>query len=94
MKNNFLKQLQDAAFKGRQEGILLGLDICAIALHNRYGFGDKRLTVLEKDVQEILDKIGSYKDSDRLAADLVKELGEIRKGDNGVFLRRYIKLDQ
>lgn len=92
MKNNFLKQLQDAAFKGRQEGILLGLDICAIVLHDQFGFGDKRLTDLEKGVQEILDEIETYKDTDRLAVDLVKKLGEIRKGDKDIFLHRYIKL--
>lgn len=92
MKNNYLKQLQEAALKGRQEGILLGLDICAIVLHDKYGYGEKRLSDLEKDVQEIINEIGTYQDSERLAVDLAKKLSSIRKKDADFFLRRYIKL--
>jgi len=40
MKNNqYLSQLQAAAFRGRQEGVLFGLDLCAIALNHAFGFG-------------------------------------------------------
>ena len=92
IKNNYLQQLQNAALKGRQEGIFLGLDICAIALNEEFGFGEKRLQVLEQAVQKMIDEIGTYKDSEKLAVHLAKRLAQIRKNDADFFQRRYINL--
>lgn len=92
MKNNFLKQLQDAAFKGRQEGVLIGIDIVAIALNEEYNFGAERLKRLDTRVQGLLNEIQSYKDMDLLAANLAKRLMEIRKDDPEFFLKKYINI--
>lgn len=89
---SLIVQLQNAAFKGRKEGILLGIDIAAIAINEEYGFGAERLKRLDGRVQKVLDEIQSYKDMDLLAARLAKRLMEIRKDDPDFFLEKYIKL--
>jgi hypothetical protein len=92
MDKRTLNLIQQAAIKGRMEGILFGFDIFAICLNHRYGFGDKRLTVLDGDLQEIIDELKTAKDWDRVMADIAKELCRIRKGDNSKILERLINL--
>ncbi len=92
MSKGLIVQLQNAVFKGRKEGVLLGIDIVAIALNEEYGFGAERLKRLDGRVQELLNEIQSYNDMDKLAADLAKRLMQIRKDDPDFFLEKYIKL--
>lgn len=92
MKNNMLKMLQDTALRGRKEGILIGIDIVAIALNEEYHFGQKMLGRLDKPVQEILDEMTTYKDMEVLAARIAQRLATIRKQDADFFLDKYIKL--
>ena len=92
MKNNqYLAKLQEAAFKGRQEGVLFGLDLCAIALNHGFGFGKERIERLETEVQALLDEVQTSRDMDRLMTDICRELARIR-GEDEFFQRRYIKL--
>lgn len=92
MNNKMLKMLQDAAFKGRKEGILIGIDIVAIALNEEFGFGAERLKRLDARVQKLLDEIHTYKDMEVLAAHLAKRLIEIRPNDSEFFLKKYINM--
>lgn len=93
MAKNLIAQLRAAKDEGRLEGILMGLDIAAIAFNHCYHFGDKRLAVVEVECQKILDEIQTTDDADRLFCDLYKELARIRpsKESNDFFMRRYIK---
>jgi len=91
MKNNYLSKLQAAAMKGRQEGVLFGLDLCAVALNHVFGFGRERIERLEAEVQTLLDEVQTSRDMDRLTTDICRELARIR-GEDEFFQRRYIKL--
>jgi hypothetical protein len=93
MANNkqFITALQNAAFEGRKEGILLGLDIAAVAFNHKLGIGAKRLGRVEEEVQEILHEFETTKDYDRIRCNLVRELTLIHGEDSfGFWLRRYI----
>lgn len=90
MDKRTLKLIQQAAEKGRMEGILFGFDIFAIVLNHRYHFGDKRLTVLDADLQEFLDDMQT-EDWDKVMGFMADELTRIR-GDRGRWLERFIKL--
>ena len=93
MKNAFVKSLREAGGKGRQQGIIFGLDLCVVALHNVFGFGNERITRLEAEVQRLLDEIDDNTDPDMLGAFLAKELIAIRGEENKeYFLKRYISL--
>lgn len=93
MGNNkqFISALQRAAFEGRKEGILFGLDLAAIALNHTEGFGKKRLERVEEEVQTFLNELKTTQDYDRIRCDLVKELTRIHGEDSKDFwLKRYI----
>jgi hypothetical protein len=93
MANNkqFITALQNAAFEGRKEGILFGLDLAAIALNHTEGFGKKRIERVEREVQTFLNEIKTVQDYDRIRCDLVRELTRIHGEDSfGFWLRRYI----
>lgn len=93
MGNNkqFISALQRAAFEGRKEGILFGLDLAAIALNHTEGFGKKRLERVEEEVQTFLNELKTTQDYDRIRTDLVKELTRIHGEDTKDFwLKRYI----
>lgn len=88
-----LKQLQAAKFSGMCEGLMMGLDLAAVASNHALGIGAKRLSEVSKEVQGILDEIQSIKDYDRLRADLVKELTRIYGEETRDFwLKRYISI--
>ena len=93
LKNAFVKSLREAGTKGRQQGIIFGLDLCVVALHNVYGFGEERISRLEDEVQRLLDEMNGANDPDLLGAFLARELiairGEEAKND---LLKRYINL--
>lgn len=55
-----LKQIKEKQYRdGVIDGMKMGFDLVAIALnHNKkFGFGDGRLSVLEADVQKLVDEI-------------------------------------
>jgi hypothetical protein len=91
--NQFLRAVQNAAFEGRKEGILFGLDLCAIALNHTEGFGRKRIDRVSDEVQTFLNEIRSIKDYDRIRTDLVKELTRIYGEETREFwINRYISV--
>ena len=90
-KNNLIAQLRAVKDEGRLEGIVMGLDIAAIALNHTYGFADKRLSVVGAEAQRIFDEIQEAPDMDRVLVDIYKELSRIRPGSEAFFLKRYIK---
>ena len=91
MNKTLLKTLQEAKFTGRCEGILLGLDIAAVAFNHQLGIGAKRLSRVEKEVQEILHEFEATKDYDRICCNMVRELTRIHGEDSfGFWLERYI----
>jgi hypothetical protein len=92
-KNTHIAQLQAAAFKGRQEGILLGLDLAAIAFNHSCGLDSEALNSATEEVQEILNEIKNSKDFDRIRTDIVNELTDIHGKESREFwLKRYISL--
>ena len=60
-KNAYAKKLlqtkENAYTDGVWEGLQLGLNLAAIALNHTFGFGDKRLTRLEANVQELVNEM-------------------------------------
>ena len=96
MPKGIITQLQNAADKGRKEGILLGIDIAAIAIDEVFGekwdLKAEDYQQLDAKVQELLNEIQNYKDMEKLAAHIAKRLMQIRTDDPGYFLEKYIKL--
>ena len=91
MNKNLLNALKDAKFTGRCEGILLGLDIAAVAFNHKLGIGAKRLSLVEEEVQEILHEFETTKDYDRIRCNMVNELTRIHGPESrGFWLERYI----
>lgn len=53
-----IKSEKEKAYRdGMWDGINMGLNLVAIALHMHFGFGDGRITQLESKVQELIDEI-------------------------------------
>lgn len=93
MNKTLLNALKEAKFTGRCEGILLGLDIAAVAFNHKLGIGAKRLSLVEEEVQGILHEIETTKDYDRIRADIVNELTRIHGEESREFwLKRYIDI--
>lgn len=92
-KNTLALQLKNAEERGMRKGVLLGLDIAAIAINHTHGFGDERLSKVEAEAQCMIDEIDSAKDKDRVIADIYKELIRIRPGKESAdfFGKRYFK---
>ena len=61
VKNAYAKKLfqtkNNAYSDGVWSGIQMGLNLAAIALNHKFGFGEKRLKRLEQKVQELVDEI-------------------------------------
>lgn len=95
MNKTLIKQLQNAKFSGMCEGLLMGLDLAAVATNHTLGIGAKRLNRISKEVQEILDEIKSIKDCDRIRADLINELTRIHGEESREFwLKRYVDISR
>lgn len=66
MKNAYaskLRQTKDNAYAdGVWSGLQMGLNLAAIALNHKFGFGNERLTRLEAKVQELVDEIVDTRD--------------------------------
>lgn len=63
---------------GAWHGLQIGLNITAIALNHLFGFGDKRLTRLQKEVQALVDEIVDVKEPEVTDAHIRQELKRIR----------------
>jgi hypothetical protein len=61
MKNAYatkLRQTKDNAYAdGVWNGLQMGLNLAAIALNHKFGFGESRLQRLEQKVQELVNEI-------------------------------------
>lgn len=61
MSQSFAKQLKEmkknAYSDGVWAGIQMGLNLTAIALNHKFGFGEERLKRLEQKIQELVDEI-------------------------------------
>ncbi len=64
---------------GAWHGLQIGLNITAIALNHLFGFGDKRLTLLQKEVQALVDEIVDVKEPEVTDAHIRQELKRIRR---------------
>jgi hypothetical protein len=66
MKNAYattLRQAKENAYAdGVWSGLQMGLNIVAIALNHKFGFGETRLQRLEERVQELVDEIVDTRD--------------------------------
>jgi hypothetical protein len=83
---NKLRTTRDNAYtEGVWEGLQLGLNLAAIALNHTYGFGDKRLSVVEAKVQEFVNEMVDAGDPFVNKAHIEKAVRQIRgvKYDNG-----------
>ena len=85
VKNAYLNKLREAKNNaytdGVWSGLTMGLNLTAIALNHVFGFGDSRLTRLEKKVQELVDEIVDTSDPDVTKAHIETALKQIR-GEN------------
>lgn len=81
-KNVVLQKIRDARSEGFADGLWQGLqfgiNLTAIALNHRYGFGDERLTAIEGDVQMLVDEIVDVNDPDVTEAHIRYEIKRIR----------------
>lgn len=60
MKNAYAVKLQERkraeTYQNTKEGFEFGLSLCAVALNNKFGFGNDRLAVLETEIERILEE--------------------------------------
>ena len=85
MKNAYatkLRQTKDNAYSdGVWNGLQMGLNLAAIALNHKFGFGNKRLKRLEQKVQELVDEIVDTNDPVVTKAHIETALKQIRGKD-------------
>ena len=84
-KNAYAKKLfqakSNAYSDGVWSGLRMGLNLAAIALNHKFGFGNERLTRLEAKVQELVDEIVDTRDPDVTKAHIETALKQIRGKD-------------
>lgn len=60
MKNAYAVKLQERkraeVYQNTKEGFEFGLNLCAVALNNKFGFGNDRLAVLETEIERMLEE--------------------------------------
>jgi hypothetical protein len=82
MKNAYatkLRQTKDNAYAdGVWSGLQMGLNLAAIALNHKFGFGNERLTRLEAKVQELVDEIVDTRDPEVTKVHIETALKQIR----------------
>lgn len=82
MKNAYatkLRQTRENAYSdGVWGGLQMGLNLAAIALNHKFGFGNERLTRLEQKVQELVDEIVDMNDPEVTKAHIETALKQIR----------------
>lgn len=72
--------------RGIQDGMRLAYDLVTIALNHLYGFGDQRITALEKEVQSLADEITDMNDAEVTRAHINRALSQIRGKE---FVQKY-----
>jgi len=81
-KNQIVQMVKEARREsfadGLWQGLQFGINLTAIALNHRYGFGDERLTAIEGDVQKLVDEIVDVNDPDVTDAHIRYEIKRIR----------------
>ncbi len=84
-KNAYAKKLfqtkENAYADGVWFGVKLGINLVAIALNHAFGFGDKRLSRLEKKVQCLINEIVDTNDPEVTRAHIEMALKQIRGKD-------------
>lgn len=85
MANKLAQLLQKARQQGFEDGLYQGLqfgvNLTAIAFNHRYGFGDKRLTLIQGDVQKLVDEVVDVNDPAVTEEHIRYEMRRIR-GEN------------
>ena len=84
-KNVYAKKLfqtkENAYADGVWFGVKLGINLVAIALNHHFGFGDTRLSRLEKKVQSLIDDIVDTNDPEVTKVHIETALKQIRGKD-------------
>lgn len=84
-KNAYAKKLfqtkNNAYADGVWNGLQMGLNLAAIALNHKFGFGNLRLSRLEQKVQELVDEIVDTNDPIVTKAHIETALKQIRGKD-------------
>ena len=84
MKNAFATAVANAKKEGYTDGVWEGmqlmLNLQAIALNHIFGFGEKRLSRLEKKVQKLVDELIDTNDPLVNKVHIEKAVRQIRKG--------------
>lgn len=82
MKNAYaskLRQTKDNAYTdGVWDGMRMGFDLVAIALNHEFGFGNERITRLEKKVQALVNEVVDTNDPLVTKVRIGKALEQIR----------------
>ena len=82
VKNAFAKKLLQTKEKsytdGVWDGMRMGFDIVAIALNHLFGFGNDRISRLEKKVQELVNEIVDTNDPVVTQVRIDRSLKQIR----------------
>ena len=82
MRNQYYQKMKAQRHKLEGDavitGIEAGLNITAIALNRLFGFGDGRLSRLEKEVQRIWDEEFLNRDPTQAYYDLTRAVSQIR----------------
>ena len=85
-KNAYAKKLfqtkENSYMNGVWDGLQMGLNLAAIALNHKFGFGNIRLTRLEAEVQKLVDEIIDTNDPIVTKAHIEKAVQQIR-GNGG-----------
>lgn len=74
-----LRQAKENAYSdGVWSGLQMGLNLAAIALNHKFGFGEVRLKRLEEKVQELVDEIVDTRDPEVTKVHIETALKQIR----------------
>ena len=74
-----LRQTKDKAYTdGVWDGMRMGFDLVAIALNHEFGFGNERITRLEKKVQALVNEVVDTNDPLVTKVRIGKALEQIR----------------
>ncbi len=75
----------EAYNKGHAAGFDLAFNLAAVALNDTFGFGNDRLTRLEKQIQRLIDEVLEVGDPEVNRAHLEQRVKSIRGQDYQVF---------
>ena len=82
MKNAYANKLREtknnAYADGVWSGLQMGLNLVAIALNHKFGFGETRLQRLEEKVQELVNEIVDTRDPEVTKVRVERAIKQIR----------------